>query len=153
MCFALNIRHHLGKSAAFCTGRVQVTSVKRHWLFVCDLQYPAHSRLACAQKRTRRQAKLPFRTVDGNLHPFKYVYLAQLHECTSVDSCSRGSTAAQNLLGPAVLSGALRFFFETKEIERVKSYKQLMTHLSPALQGEVARELNEVWVKKAPLPA
>jgi len=40
------------------------------------------------------------------------------------------------------------FFFETKEIERLKTYKTLISYLSPALQGEVARELNEVWVKK-----
>merc|ERR1719456_1075087 len=40
------------------------------------------------------------------------------------------------------------FFFETKDVLRVKSYKGIIAQMSPTLQAEVACVMNEPWLKK-----
>lgn len=40
------------------------------------------------------------------------------------------------------------FFYETREVNRVRGYKELMAEMSPSLRAEVARAINEQWLKK-----
>mmetsp|Transcript_32005 Transcript_32005/g.73059 ORF Transcript_32005/g.73059 Transcript_32005/m.73059 type:complete len:789 (+) Transcript_32005:114-2480(+) len=40
------------------------------------------------------------------------------------------------------------FFFRVKDVQRVKSYKEIVSQLSPSLQGEVYMTVNEAWVRK-----
>eukprot|EP00415_Alexandrium_ostenfeldii_P000022 UN0022 len=39
-------------------------------------------------------------------------------------------------------------FFQIKDVARVSGYKALIEQLSPALQGELAMTVNEVWMRK-----
>lgn len=50
---------------------------------------------------------------------------------------------------PKNLQRRLRsFFFQIKDLARVQGYKKIVEHLSPSLQGELAKTVNEVWVRK-----
>eukprot|EP00931_Biecheleriopsis_adriatica_P101407 TRINITY_DN76558_c0_g1_i1.p1 TRINITY_DN76558_c0_g1~~TRINITY_DN76558_c0_g1_i1.p1 ORF type:complete len:692 (-),score=113.86 TRINITY_DN76558_c0_g1_i1:37-2046(-) len=40
------------------------------------------------------------------------------------------------------------FFFQIKDVQRVRSYQQLIDQMSPALQGQVAFAVNETWLRK-----
>lgn len=50
---------------------------------------------------------------------------------------------------PHVMQRRLRdFFFQTKDIQRVRSYYDVVDQLSPSLKGEVALIANQVWIRK-----
>eukprot|EP00930_Biecheleria_cincta_P023788 TRINITY_DN17114_c0_g1_i2.p1 TRINITY_DN17114_c0_g1~~TRINITY_DN17114_c0_g1_i2.p1 ORF type:complete len:654 (+),score=76.26 TRINITY_DN17114_c0_g1_i2:135-2096(+) len=40
------------------------------------------------------------------------------------------------------------FFFQTQDLQRVQSFQSVIQQMSPALQGELALTVNEVWVRK-----
>jgi potassium voltage-gated channel Eag-related subfamily H protein 7 len=40
------------------------------------------------------------------------------------------------------------FFFQIKDLKRIRSYQNLIEQMSPSLQGEVALEVNEAWMSK-----
>jgi len=40
------------------------------------------------------------------------------------------------------------FFFRVKDVQRVRTYSEIVSQLSPSLQGEVALAVNEAWVRK-----
>lgn len=55
--------------------------------------------------------------------------------------------ADQNL--PGGLRRRLRgFFFQVQNLQRVQSFQGVIEQMSPALQGELALTVNEVWVRK-----
>jgi len=50
---------------------------------------------------------------------------------------------------PKTMQRKLRsFFFRVKDVQRVKSYKEIVSQLSPSLQGEVYYFVNKDWVRK-----
>lgn len=55
--------------------------------------------------------------------------------------------ADQNL--PGGMRRRLRtFFFQIKDLQRIQSFQGVIKQMSPALQGELALTVNEVWVRK-----
>merc|ERR1712070_913726 len=39
------------------------------------------------------------------------------------------------------------FFFQIKDLQRIRSYQTIVDQMSPSLQGEVALQVNEIWMQ------